>query len=142
MSLDETRGELRQKFDRLRRNPLGEHEVRDPEAVKRYTLWIERLEKTGLRDPKDPFKTIPPGDPRTKKEIERLKVDLAYAKGEIDLDEYRKRYESLKTGSPPQGSEWISESECFEGIWKKYKGDERVCQLPHPEGRGLKLEVV
>jgi len=124
MSLDETRGELRQKFDRLRRNPLGEHEVRDPEAVKRYTLWIERLEKTGLRDPKDPFKTIPPGDPRTKKEIERLKVDLAYAKGEIDLDEYRKRYGSLKTSCYSQKRDRNP----------KFKGSPIP---PLPKGRGL-----
>jgi len=134
MSLDEMRSELRQKFDRLRRNPLGEHKVRDPDAVKRYTLWIERLEKAGLRDPEDPSKTIPPSDPRTRREIERLKVDLAYAKGEIDLDEYYKRYERLKTGSPSPGSDGISESECFEGIWRKYKGDERVFEMLRKAG--------
>jgi len=99
-SLEEMRRELRQKFEGLRRNPLGEHEVRDPEAARRYALWIERLEKVGLRDPEDPSKTISPSDPRTRREIERLKVDLAYAKGEIDLNEYYRRYERLKDNPP------------------------------------------
>ena len=95
-SLKDMRRELHRRFERLTRKPLGEHKVGNPEAVKRYTLWIERLRKAGMRDPEDPFKMIPPSDPRTKRQIQKLEIELAYAKGEIDLDEYHRRYERLE----------------------------------------------
>ena len=127
-SLDEMRRELRRRYERLckeeeRRKTMlkyyepiktqawpplyekiQEHQVGDSEGVKRYTLWIERLEKAGMRDPKDPFKIIPLSSPRVKREIQRLKIELAYAKGEIDLDEYHKRHEK-----------WEKEAIKFEG---------------------------
>lgn len=68
------------------------------DMVKHYSSWIQRLKIGGMRDPSDPFKMIPPDDPRTKREIERLEIELAFAKGEIGLDEYHRRYEEWEKG--------------------------------------------
>lgn len=71
--------------------------VKISNQVKRYELWIERLRLAGLRDPKNPHRSIPPDDPRTKREIERLEIELSFLKGEINLEEYHKKYEDWKS---------------------------------------------
>ena len=72
-------------------------EMTERDNVKFYSLWIQRLKVTGLRDPEDPFKMIHPDDPRTRRRIRKLEIDLAYAKGEIDLEEFHKRHEQWES---------------------------------------------
>lgn len=83
--------------------PNGKVSTRDERQVKLYSLWIQKLKKAGLRDPSDPFKMIPPDDPRTLREIDRLQIELDHAKGIITLDEYHRRMEARTRGNPDSG---------------------------------------
>ena len=63
--------------------------------VRRYTLYLERLKTLGVRDPDNPFNSLGVNHPISIRAIRRAEINLAEAKGEIGLDEFRRRIEAL-----------------------------------------------
>lgn len=64
--------------------------------VKRYTLYLESLKIHGVRDPNNPFKVLGTTHPDSIRAIKRAEINLAEARGEIGLDEFRRRIEELE----------------------------------------------
>ena len=56
---------------------------------RRLKLWLERLERNGCRDPKNPNQTLPPKHPVTRLKIEKIKTVLAYVNDKISLNRYQ-----------------------------------------------------
>lgn len=109
------------EYDGFSKNPHLKTIPITPEQAqaRRYKLLIERLEKSGMRDPDNPNKTVPPSHPRTWHEIKRRKLDLLEAQRKISVTEYQNRVEKLGDYKPKQAekkemtakekSDWLKE---------------------------------
>jgi len=64
--------------------------------VRRYTLYLERLKTHGVRDPNNPFNFLGTTHLDSIRAIKRAEINLAEARGEIGLDEFRRRIEELE----------------------------------------------
>jgi hypothetical protein len=65
------------------------------ENLKREKLWLERLQKSGSRDPKNAFKMLKPTDPHTKAMIKRRKIEIDYLNDKISLRVYQNKVMAL-----------------------------------------------
>lgn len=113
----------------------------DHSEVKRLSLWIERLEATGLRDPANPFRMISPDDPRTKREIARRKIDLAYAQGKLTLKQFHKKIEKWqkeekKTDQYAAQRKYRGYLQPREGTWKSEEERQKYLKKRRKELRG------
>jgi hypothetical protein len=68
-------------------------DFKNPREVKRYRLWIKRLKKAGMRDPTNPHRSLHPTHVDTRRQIEKLEIELAMVQGKLTLREYHKKHE-------------------------------------------------
>lgn len=56
-----------------------------------YEAWLKRTEQIGMRDPKNPQRTLSPEHPLTRLRIKELKTNIDYERGKIPLEEFQDR---------------------------------------------------
>ena len=115
--------------------------------LKFYRDWLERVKRTGIRDPMNSFKTLSLDHPLTQKKVKELETHVAFFEGKITLDEFDKRLDVIetgKTGNPNSNSKVIlrSDSPVWQVVRKEGIGMEQLdIGAVHKEGVGPIIEL-
>ena len=86
----------RVKAEELLEEVRSRREAERQERLRMLELWLQRVKTTGERDPRDPFKTLPPDHPLSKLQAEKIEAEIKLLKGSISEDEYRSTVERIE----------------------------------------------
>lgn len=64
--------------------------------LKFYGDWLEKIKKAGVRDPSNPFKSLPSNHPLTRRKIKELETHISFFQGKMSFDDYLKKLEEIE----------------------------------------------